>query len=195
MRVDFDSLRRAVLNKGFLFFERGDYNLNLVGIRNTLEPHANSFNDLFCAAYYLAGVPIISIFDCTTDPGTYYRENPLSVRGTAILPPGQYAGLWRIGQHQGKYEALVQQRPVAVWRDSNRDAQLDFGGEQENGLFGINCHRATAAGTSRQVDKWSAGCQVLASSQDFAVLMSLARLSATHWGNNFTYTLLEDTDL
>jgi hypothetical protein len=58
----------------------------------------------------------------------------------------------------------------------------------------LNCHRARAQGTSTQVDKWSAGCQVLANSDDFDQLMKLAKYAAKHYGDSFTYTLFESTD-
>lgn len=41
------------------------------------------------------------VFPATTDPGTFYRENPLSVKGTAIMKPGQYRGAYMIGRHRG----------------------------------------------------------------------------------------------
>src|SRR5690606_33549955 len=103
--------------------------------------------------------PMMFSFPCTTDPGIFYRKNPASVNGTAILPAGQHSGLWQVGKHQGKYDALVQRAPVTVIRDRNADAALDFTDQLDTGMFGINCHRATEQGTSAQVDRWSAGCQ------------------------------------
>lgn len=47
--------------------------------------------------------------------------------GTAILCPGQYVDAYEVGNHNGKYEALLQGRPVKVWRDYDRDGKLDFG--------------------------------------------------------------------
>ena len=60
-------------------------------------------------------------------------------------------------------------------------------------LFGINIHRATkyAGKKSTQVDKWSAGCQVIASNDDWKEFMSICRKSRDTWGNSFTYTLIE----
>lgn len=193
--VTFEQLRQAVIAKGHLFFSEGDYNLNLVGIRNTRDLHANTFNDLLCAAFYTDGQPHLFAFASTTDPGTYYRENPMNVEGTLILPPGQYPGMWRVGQHQGKYQALAQNKPVTVWRDNNADDRLDGGGNTETGYFGINCHRATEDGVSQLVGRWSAGCQVIANSQDFDLLIALVKRAASQWGDSFTYTLIEDRDL
>ena len=64
-----------------------------------------------------------------------------------------------------------------------------------DGMFGINIHHASYHGTSTQVNKWSAGCQVIASIDDFNTLMSLANKSKKQYGNSFTYTLLDEQDL
>lgn len=192
MNLSYESLKQICRAKGFRFFEGGDYNLNLIGIRNVRDVQANTFNDVFCVAFMEHGKPVLLQYACTTDPGTYYRLNPANVHGTAILPPEQYLGLWKIGKHKGQYDALVQATPTAVIRDSNRDPNLDLNartGVRE--LIGLNCHRARPDGTSKQVDKWSAGCQVIANSNDFAQLMNLAKLAANIHGNGFTYTLLE----
>ncbi len=192
--LSYEAIKQISRAKGYKFFE-GEFNLNLVGIRNMRDVQANTFNDLFCVAFQDKGQPVLRVYPCTTDPGTYYRLNPANVQGTAILPPEQYFGLWQIGKHQGKYEALVQRAATVVIRDNNRDPLLNFDsrtGVRE--LIGLNCHRARAGGTSTQVDKWSAGCQVIANSADFDELMRLVKYAASKYGNGFTYTLFESTD-
>ena len=119
-------------------------------------------------------------------------------KGTAILKPGQYRGSHKIRKHQGRYEALGQQRPVQVYRDPNRDDKYDLLEESvDEGLFGINIHRATkyAGKKSTQVDKWSAGCQVIAANDDWTTFMKIMRKARAVWGNSFTYTLLESKDI
>ena len=65
------------------------------------------------------------------------------------------------------------------------------------GVFGINIHRATAksGGTSTRVDKWSAGCQVIAKNSDFKEFMEICHKAKDVWGNSFTYTLIESNDI
>jgi hypothetical protein len=192
--LSYELVKQICRAKGYKFFE-GDFNLNLIGIRNVRDLQANTFNDVFCVAFTDKGQQVLLQFACTTDPGTYYRVNPANVQGTAILPPEQYPGLWKLGKHQGKYDALVQRTPTVFIRDNNRDANLDLNartGHRE--LIGLNCHRARADGTSKQVDKWSAGCQVIASSEDFYTLMRLVNYAASVYGNSFTYTLFESSD-
>lgn len=171
----------------------GELNLNLIGIRhkNTKE---NTFNDFMCVLYQVDGKWQFKQFKCTTDPGTYYRKEPINVDGTAIIAAMQHRSLWTFGFHQGKYPALVQNKPVTVHRDKDLDNELDMGATQ-TGYFGINCHRASANHQSKQVDRWSAGCQVLASPDDFEQLMALCRESSQQWGNTFTYTLLTQEQL
>jgi len=94
-----------------------------------------------------------------------------------------------VGQHKG-YPALQQHKPCIVIRDNNEDDILDFNGEEDFGLFGINHHKAGL--NSRQVDKWSAGCQVFSHSADFEEFMSICYAAKNKWGNSFTYTLIEE---
>ena len=91
-----------------------------------------------------------------------------------------------------------QKKPVKVYRDNNRDNNYDLLEENvHEGIYGINIHRATAksGGTSTRVDKWSAGCQVIAANKDFQTLMEVCRKARDVWGNSFTYTLIESNDI
>ena len=117
----------------------------------------------------------------------------MSVNGTAILKAGQYRGSHKLGQHRGQYDALVQHRPVTVYRDTNKDDVFDMEPDTESsGYFGINIHRSNSSRESTQVDKWSAGCQVFANPNEYAMIIELCKRSARDWGNSFTYTLIEE---
>ena len=184
----------------FKWFEQGDYNLNIVGIRNsnTKGKVTNRFDDKITLSYKIDGEWQFHCFDCTTDPGTHWVENIMRKEGVAILKPGQYRSSHKIRKHQGRYEALGQQKPVKVYRDDNRDGYYNLNENSvQEGLFGINIHRATkyAGKKSSQVDKWSAGCQVIASNDDWKLFMKICRKSRDEWGNRFTYTLLESKDI
>ena len=61
------------------------------------------------------------IYPITTDPGFKSRTNPMNNSGCAILAPNQYRGCWTFGYHKGRYEALVQTKPVKVYRDNNKE--------------------------------------------------------------------------
>ena len=185
----YSELKKNVIDAGHAWFDNGNYNLNIVGVR-TLDVTANSFNDYIYIAFKTGGNEHIFCFDATTDPGLFWRENPINIDGAAIVKSGQYRGLWKIGKHQGKYPALIQRKPVTVYRDNNSDHKLDFDGEQQTGHFGINLHHASGTGTSKQVDKWSAGCQVLANVHDHELFMAICNKAASLYSNSFTYTLL-----
>lgn len=192
----YEKVKAVLLEKGFKFFEGANYNLNLIGVRNTFDQDANTFNDLFLVAFRVNGHAQLLQFACTTDPGTYYRENPANVKGTGILPLGQHLGLWKLGLHKNQYPALVQANPVALIRDNNQDAHLDLDAPlAAPEMAGINCHHGADNGVSKIVGKWSAGCQVLASAAHHAQLIGLANKAASIYGDGFSYTLIEDKDL
>ena len=201
MQLTREKIQETIKQKtDYLWFDKGNYNLNIVGVRNsdTKNEVTSRFDDKITLSYKVNGEWQFHCFDCTTDPGTHWVENIMRKDGVAILKPGQYRGSHIIRKHQGRYEALGQDRPVKVYRDDNRDAwyNLHESAVQE-GNFGINIHRATkyAGKKSTQVDKWSAGCQVIAANDDWKLFMKICRKSRDEWGNRFTYTLLESKDI
>jgi len=182
----------AMEREKYQIFESGHkpYNLNLVGIRSS-DPMPNVFSDQLWVFWKNKTNWDINIYRITTDPGLYWLQNPMNLNGTGILKPGQYPGMWEIGIHNGKYEALVQVSPCTLIRDYDRDNQLDYhSGREETGLFGVNLHRAGK--DSATVDRWSAGCQVFSQVREFNEFMGLARKARDLWGNSFTYTLMEE---
>jgi hypothetical protein len=196
--IQLTDLIAAMEHKNYRVFESNHkpYNLNLVGIR-AADPTPNVFNDqlwVFWRNKQSNPAWDINIYRITTDPGLYWLFNPMNPKGTGILKPGQYPGLWQIGFHNGKYEALVQAKPCTLIRDYNRDDKVDYySGREETGLFGVNLHHAGE--NSVTVDKWSAGCQVFAGIREFNEFMDLARKARDFWGNSFTYTLMEEDEI
>ncbi len=190
-RVTIDKVIAAYQRMNYQLFTTGEYNLNLFGIRAN-ENISNTFNDLVCVMYKKNGSWILRKFDATTDPGLYYRKSPLNKNGTAILVPGRYPGGFKIGMHHGSYQALVQNKPLKLYRDNNKDATLDRTGKIYEEMAGINIHRASSTTTSKYVDKWSAGCQVLAGCQDFKDFMDIINKSSKTYGSVFTYILFTE---
>ena len=162
-RYSVELLKKAAALKNYQWFDDGKpYLLNIVGIRRN-NPVPNRFDDWLTLSFFNGREWKYFEWAATTDPGLYWLQNPSRVEGTAILKPGQSVNCWQLGLHQGKYEALVQRGPMTVLRDRNKDVVLDFDTPYEQtGLFGINCHRANETRESVQVDRWSAGCQVVA---------------------------------
>lgn len=192
-------IEQAVKAKGYVWFENGAYNINIVGIRNgsTNNEVTNKFDDLITVTYKdRNGRWNFREYPATTDPGTHWEQNLLNAKGVAILKEGQYRGSHMIGLHQDTYEALKQKTPLSVYRDKNKDGDFDLLEENiQEGIFGINIHRATKWGTSNEIGRWSAGCQVIANNEDFEEFMSLARKSSQLYGNSFTYTLINSNDI
>jgi hypothetical protein len=188
-----EKLIAALMGQGYRVFTR-PFELNIVGIRSrSLIP--NTFNDRINVLYRDdKGNWQYHSFPATTDPGVFWLKNPLNPQGTAILKAGQYLNSHVIGLHRSKYLALVQRAPVTVIREIKRDGTFDFGGKEDTGLFGINIHRALQEGTTKYIDKFSAGCQVLANATDFNAFMASCERHKQLYGNSFTYTLLHDTE-
>ena len=182
MKVSYDNIQHLYAKNGFRFYDKGDYNINIFGIRRQLN--TNEFDDLIGVAYKNQ-YDCVEIFRGTTDPGRYYLRNSMNKKGTAILVEGQYK--YKLGLHRGK-DALVQKGAVKVFRDNNADSIHDkkF---IDTGFFGINIHRAGK--DSKQVDKWSAGCQVFAVESQFLRFLKIIKYSEKIYGNSFTYSLFE----
>ena len=195
-----EQIEKTIKAKGYKWFENGDYNINIVGVRNseTLNEVTNKFDDHITVSYKKEGEWQFHCFDCTTDPGTHWVENVMNDKGVAILKPGQYRKSHKLRLHGGKYLALGQQNPVTVYRDNNRDDKYDLDeSKTDTGIFGINIHRASKyeGKKSTNVDKWSAGCQVIAANDDWHEFLDICQQAREVWNNNFTYTLIESKDL
>jgi len=198
-----EQIETSVNAKGYKWFEDNNdkgYDVNIVGVRNseTNGRVTNAFDDCMTISYKVEGEWKFHCFPCTTDPGTHWVENILNDRGVAILKPGQYRGSHKLRLHQGKYLALGQKKPMSIYRDANLDGQYDLIEESvREELIGINIHRATsrAGGKSSRVDKWSAGCQVIADNDDWHEFLDVCQSAREIHGNSFSYTLLESKDI
>ena len=198
-----EQLQKAVESKGYKWFSDDNnkgYDVNIVGIRNskTKGRVTNAFDDKITISYKIDGAWQYHEFNCTTDPGSHWVENILNDKGVAILKPGQYRGSHKLRLHAGKYLALGQKKDVTVYRDNNRDANYDLSETNtDTGVFGINIHRATsrAGNKSTRVDKWSAGCQVIADNDDWHEFLDICQSAREIHGNSFSYTLIESKDI
>jgi len=185
---------QRVRDAGGAVFEQGDLNLNIVGMRAP-NSRAGEFDDRLVVAWRASRVWHLRSYAITTDPGKHYLQEPLSRKGTAILCEGQYRGAYVVGKHKG-YHALVQDRPVAVWRDNTGDNRLDHL-TPEVGVFGINIHCADANpldgndALRTKIGRWSAGCQVFQHAHEYRDFMAIVDMAVVHWGPRFTYTLIE----
>ena len=195
MQFNLQEIQMVLQQKGYLFFDDHlPFNLNIIGVRNS-NTKANTFDDVLYLIYRDNDLELqCHVFPITTDPGTFYLKNPMNKKGTAILMAGQYIGSHRIGLHHNDYDALTQRTALPVWRDNNKDNQLDKNETTDIGFFGINIHRSNPNGISQLVNKWSAGCQVFQNINDFNLFINIAKKAKQLNGNSFTYTLLDEQD-
>jgi peptidoglycan hydrolase-like protein with peptidoglycan-binding domain len=189
-----EKIEGGIKKNGYKWFEGKEYLLNIVGVRNsdTGVNVTNAFDDKITVSYQVDGKWVYREWDCTVDPGTKGVKEFKNENGVARLVPGQYLDSHALGLHQGKYEALKQQKPVKVFRDKNRDMSYDEHTIQE-GIFGINIHKAGKDSTF--VENWSEGCQVFKREADFNEFMDIARKSASLGNKSFTYTLVNSKDI
>lgn len=186
---------QKVKEHGFVIFDDGDYDLNIVGIRNLNSNRDNEFDDKLIVAYKTADIWITEEFIITTDAGAYWLTKPDYKPCAIYKHPQQARGAYKIGLHRGKYEALVQIYPVEFWRDGNKDEHADYNCSQIfKERIGLNIHRSsTRESGSHYVDKWSAGCQVFkyADERGFKRFMWLCKQQIESLGyKSFTYTLI-----
>ena len=196
-----EQIEKAVKSKGYVWFnglnEKG-YDVNIVGVRNnspsTFKKVTNVFDDFITLTFKDEnGVLQYYCWSATTDPGKKGVQNFQNSKGIARLVPGQYRGVYSLSLHGGKYKALCQRLGnVTVWRDKNRDLVYDEV-VKDTGMFGINIHKAGQ--DSKWVDNWSHGCQVFKKVKDFNEFMKICKKASKIWGNKFSYTLIESTDI
>ncbi len=87
-----DKIKVAMKAKGYAFFENGDYNLNIIGIRTIGNKVTNVFDDLLTLSYKVNGEWVFKQWAATTDPGTKGVKEFHNAQGVARLVPGQYKG-------------------------------------------------------------------------------------------------------
>jgi hypothetical protein len=200
-KTNFENIKKIYNSKNYAFFEKGNYNLNIFGIRNS-NHKADQFDDVLGVVYIIDGKNYTHLWPATTDPGATELTNPsfpnAIAKGVAIMAEGQYRGAYQLGFHGSgtwRHEALVQIKPVRIYRDSNRNTILDFLPKTlESGLYGINIHGSSLWGVAQNVGRASAGCQVFQAGKDLREFIAICKKASAVWGNSFTYTLFNQSD-
>lgn len=165
------------------------FDLNLVGVRSK-EKIADRFNDWLYVFWMDEDKWEFRSYQITTLPGKPWLKNPMNVRGTAILVPGQYLKSYKLGTYKG-YTALKQISPVTVYRDFSKDLNYDMdSGTRDTGMFGIHIHRASL--WNKSVGVSSAGCQVFQNRDDYDEFIMLCENAKDYGQERLTYTLLDE---
>lgn len=189
--MNYQQLKSLIESKGYKWFDNNKpYNLNIIGIRENYI-----VNDLFKDKIYVAYkdnymIERVLIMEATTIAGKHWFLNLFNPKGTAIIIPNQYHGVYKLGLHHGQ-EALVQVGTFAIWRDKNKNLVADKMYKETAINTALNIHRAGKGIVSKIVNQWSAGCQVVADSEKMDKFILLVKKSIELYGNSFTYTLLD----
>lgn len=176
--LTYDFIKSQFSQKGYIFREENEF-ANIFAFRSK-ELIVDRFNDIGGVALKdWFGNPQCLIFPCTTKPGLHYLKDELgNPRGTWITQPGQHHNCWKIGLHNGKYEALIQSGPGVFkgWRDLDSDGQFDYSGPTYNDSSGVDLHTTRFdVDVTDVVDRFSAGCTVIRDDKHFEVLLNLVK--------------------
>lgn len=119
---------------------------------------ANVWNDRRLVICWVSDRPVIVLnATATTEPGSYFTQNPMNPLGAARIQFGQYQA-WRMGWHKPGHESLIQAGAITVCRDFNEDG-LRVGDYLNTGYFGVNQHHGNDSPV-HDIGRWSAGCLV-----------------------------------
>jgi len=166
--MTYKEIKTMVESEGYIFFDKGDFNLNFIWLRHDLIAD-NYFSDDLYVAYRENGLEKVLNVKCTTLPGLKKSLlNPRTVRGvtgTAVIQEGQYRGAWRFTDSYddfSKYPFFRQIKPLKYWRDGNRDNVIDQV-NPETAINGTHWHKMSNVGDKRAISKlevnnWSLGC-------------------------------------
>ena len=197
-----DQIKEIRERLGYPIFE-GPYNLNITGFRSE-NSVSNSYDDWMTVVYQNDSKVWQRFYArCTTDPGKHWLLNPMNAKGTAILIPDHYPGMYKVGRHK-TYEALEQQKPGLYVRDNDKNSVLDFSLYRDpkkrkkhvfEGNIKANIHRSSKWKRTMNVGMYSAGCQVLQDPNEFLEFMDLCKRGTKMYGNSLSYTLIEEIEM
>lgn len=198
--MNYDQLKQLVEDKGFIFFDNGNYNLNFIWVRHDLIAD-NHFTDVLYVAYRENGSKQVLQVKATTLPGlrgSLYNPNTVrGVTGTAVIQEGQYRGAWKFIDSYSqfsKYPFFMQIKPIKYWRDGNKDDVIDEV-NPETDINGTHWHKMTNVGDKRKIEKfevnnWSLGCMGCPVEEWDKVISLTRKAIRAGWGDVFTGTII-----
>lgn len=182
---------KDVEKHNFKVFEMGEMNINIIGTRHPNQI-PDIFNDYLHILWKENDTWIQYKFTCTLDPGIYFLNSPMRKDGTAIIKhPQQIRAGLKIGYHKGQYKCLVQNKPFQVWRDNNKDDEINEFIDSVS--MAIQIHRASPKFKAQRIHNWSAGCTVIQDPKEYDIFMSIVEQSIEKnptW-KFFTYTIIQ----
>lgn len=198
---------------GYKFFDEGDYNLNIIAIREN-DVFENTFSDTLYAIYKVSGVWQVLALPWTTLAGTLGfggEQSPLTAAqtgtgqdGVAIILEGQYRGALKWVRNGWRYpfvKYLKQIKPFKYLRDNNRNFKIDRNLPVQTGIYQTHLHPMSSTGLLTKFvnywgSPWSQGCMG-APEPEFRKLEKLIELCIKmrpDLGDTFTLTVLHRND-
>lgn len=108
---------------------KSNININIWVIRSN-ERRAGKFDDFEVIFWkdVLSGEWIYDVFNVTCDPSDVSLKAMKNPVGTAIIAYGFHKSKWQLGFHKQRpdHPALVQVKPILVYRDANKDGIIDI---------------------------------------------------------------------
>ncbi len=180
-----NDLIRIVKDKFGSAPNRGVFDLQIIGVRASLS-RSDNFDDFLYVLYKTdQDTWQFKRYDINTCPGKWNRFD----RNIGLIP-GRYKESLAYGFSKGTFRpfpCLKQIVSMSFVDDMTKDiiytSVYDKSYEQNEGI------RFTRKGSVR------AGDQVFKKKKDLQEFMELCEQHAKRWGNRFTYTLLEESDL
>lgn len=172
--------------------------LNIIGIRKK-DKDSTKYEDLILSVKITkpdTWKMVVDIYEGTTTPSDYWLRNfAVANKGAAILHEGWHEESWGFGYHKQdpKRPALVQIKPLPVYRDSNKDTKLDEIDTtiETKGLIGINFHARANFIVTELIGDTSAGCQVFKNRTNFEkYFIQDVRDSVNKGIKSFSYNLI-----
>lgn len=188
--LTYQNLRTIMAANNYNFFDKGNYNLNLIFARNT--QFTDGYTDMLYIAYKENMMEKVIMIPCSTKAGSYYfKLNPfkLNKRGVSVIKEGQYSQTWqyKTSLFLGKpYLHLV--KDIPVYRDGNKDNFIDTA-VVEVGNYGNFIH--TAGDIKGNIYNWSAGCMVIPK-EYYSQFLQIIEKAVSLYGDLFTVTILKN---
>lgn len=191
--TEYNRIKEAVLRKEYIFFEEGNYNLNIIWER-TKDHITNEFDDYCHILYLLNGEEKYLRIKGTTKPGILTGTKSEGHQ-RHILCPSQYKSSWVYEKSARRNYPFLSQVKLLKCFKVNEDNTID------NSIIINDTAMCTQTHLMSQIDKsgfkvnnWSVECMG-AEYPEYKQLIDLIELSIPIWGNKFTQTILRSPDI
>lgn len=206
MFSEYQMVEKSVLNKGYIWRERGDFDVNLTFVRMS-DSVSNMMDDRCYISYMTLGVEYCIFIDANTKPALYGAlYNPVTVggvTGTACTVPQQVLEAhkyinnpWNDTYDPWTQPFFQQVKSLKIWRDNDRDNVIDHM-QEESGppSDGLCIHIQENPLSAPDKKPWSLGCMGLHKKDFKDELDPIIKKRIAVFGLLFDFTLLENTDL